>query len=368
MIPTMRRSALAILLAGCSAGAPPAEPEPGNPLDRLRERTNAYSSFHYQAELVSGKETVAVEMAWRAPDRAMLRFGSYSVVFAGGTARYSDANGACSVDHDAELARLAKEYGVAPRGRSCAPLFVLGRWDNLVRGRPPRATILYGRPGARLAWLDELRTFERAGAAWRQGIVEIELSEEGFIRRAQVGPATLEMKRLAVDGSVGDALFLPPGGDRGAPEASRSTLLRVLEDSFQRRVLEDEPDDATLDALVRTDLTRRYLPAPMVQALKEGLKKTLDGYRKQNPDAQPELIRAKVELEKDKALGSVEVMEHEIQEQFERDLDRHLRAMTPVPPADSMKSLAGRWRAAVTRQVDAQIRRPFEGVFAGFRE
>lgn len=357
-----------ILLAGCSAGAPPTDPAPGNPLDRLRERTNAYSAFHYQAELVSGKETVAVEMAWRAPDRAMLRFGRYSVVFTGGTARYSDANGACSVDHNAEFARLSKEYGVAPRGGPCSPLFVLGRWENLARRRPPRATIVYGRPGARLAWLDELRTFERVGGLWRQGMVEIELSDEGFIRRAQVGPATLAMKRLVVDGSVADGLFLPPGGDIEAPEASRATLLRVLEDSFQRWVLEDEPDDAALEALVRTGLARRHPTAPMVQVLREGLTKTLDGYRKQNPDAQPELIRAKLELEKGKSLGSVEVMEQEIQEQFERDLDRHLRAMTPVPPADAMKALAGRWRAAVSRQVEAQIRRPFEAVFAGFRE
>ena len=55
-------------------------------------------------------------------------------------------------------------------------------------------------------------------------------------------------------------------------------------------------------------------------------------------------------------------METEIQQGFERMLDRAFRAMQPAPPQARMADVADRWKRAVARQVDDQIRKPFRQV------
>ena len=74
-------------------------------------------------------------------------------------------------------------------------------------------------------------------------------------------------------------------------------------------------------------------------------------------------LREKLEIDKGKTLGSVEVMEKDIQANFERALDRTFRAMPAPPPRAFMKDVADRWREAAARVVRRRIHEPFEKVF-----
>ena len=68
----MIRNIWLVFLVGC-AGAPAFEE---GPLDRLIARSNAYTSFHLHGEISDGRRSVPVEMAFKAPDRALLKYGS----------------------------------------------------------------------------------------------------------------------------------------------------------------------------------------------------------------------------------------------------------------------------------------------------
>ncbi len=355
-----------LLLAGCAAGGAgvPAAPRP---LDALRARTNAYRSFHYVAELADAKTKVRVELAWRAPDRAFLRYGpSYAIYYAGGVGHYYSKLGYVKFDAAAELARIRKEVGDIPLGGEPEPAFLLSQWESLLFSRGIRATLGLQRLGARLGWLAELERWPAEGAVHRKEPIEVELREDGFLERVKAGEAaTLKATDVAVDVPLDDAMFEPPAreGLADLPPGAREELVRSLEDAFRRWALETDAGPGTVRAFVQADLARLYEPAKMVSILKESIDKSLETWKTENPAARAELLREKLTVDKGKTLGSVDVMEKDILANFERALDRSFRGMIPPPPRAFMQEVADRWRDATVREVKRQIREPFEKIF-----
>jgi hypothetical protein len=360
----MIRHAWILLLAGCALDAEKG-PEEG-PLDGLRRTTNAYASFRWKAELTDGKQTVPIEIAWKAPDRGFLRYGSsYAVSLSADRARYLTRQGTALLKVDEEIAALRERYGNLPTGEPPTVVFALGGWEALLAGRGLRATAGYGRLGTRLGWLTELKGYTAEGRVYRREAVEIELREDGFIERAKVGNKA-ELKALSVEvgTELDDAVFELPvkEGTPEMPTDAREDLVRSLDDAYHRWALETDSGGGTIERLVRVDLARRYEPEKMVAVLRESLAKSVATWKEQNPE-KPEVLREKIEIDRGKALGSVTVMEKEILDEFERRLDRYLRGMSPLPPARRMKETAERWKEAVAEEVDRQIRKPFSRVF-----
>lgn len=358
----MRRAWL-LLLAGCAGTGTPA---PEDPLDRLKLSTSALPAFHWVAEITDGAQTARVEFGWKAPDLAFLRYGpSYAIYFAGGAAHYYTRQGYLRFEAKAELEKLRAAYAGVELGGEPEPAFTLTQWEQLAVGRGLRVGLAYGRPGARLGWLDELRLWRPDGKVHRRAGLEIELGPEGFISRVKAGErGRLEVKELQLGDAVGDALFAPPPreGLGDLSSAVREDLVRSLEEDLLRWAIATDDSDEALDALVRTAVARRYDPPKMAEVLREGLARTLETWKAENPGAKDEAVREKRELERAKAISSVDVMEKEIQETFERLLDRLYRGLPTPPPVSRMRDVADRWKQAVARQVDLQIRKPFERV------
>jgi hypothetical protein len=352
-----------LLTASC-AGTGAADPD--DPLDRLKLSTSALPAFHWVAEITDGNQTARVEFGWKAPDRAFLRYGpSYAIYFTGGVGHYYTRQGFLRFEAKAELDRLRAAYGDVEIGGEPEPAFTLTAWEQLAVGRGLRVGLAYGRPGARLSWLDELRIWKTDGKVHRRAGLEIELGPEGFLSRARAGERSrLEVKELALGEAVGDALFVPPPreglGDLSA--AVREDLVRTLEEDLTRWAIATDDSDPVIEALVATGLARRYDPKKMAEVLREGLEKSLATWKAENPGAKDAAVREKRELERAKAISSVDVMEKEIEDSFERLLDRVYRGMGTPPPASRMRDTAERWKQAVARQVDLQIRKPFERV------
>jgi len=196
--------------------------------------------------------------------------------------------------------------------------------------------------------------------------VDIELREDGFIERVKAGAAaTMTAQRVEIDVPLDDALFEPPPreGLPDLPPNAREDLARTLEDAYRRWALETDPGNRTLETLVEADVQRLYEPAKMVGILKESLDKSLETWKTENTDAKKELLTEKLRVDKGKTLGSVEVMEKEIQGTFDRALDRSFRGM-PIPPSRAfMRDVARRWRETTARVVQRRLREPFEKVF-----
>lgn len=351
-------------LAGCAA-APPAPPPPG-PLDPLRERSNALPAFHWLAELTDGRIVARVELGWKGPDRAFLRYGpTYAIYYVGGVGHFYTRQGYLRFDAKAELDRLRAAYPGVAIGPEPEPVFTLTQWEQLAFGRGLRVALGLAPPRVRLGWLAEFAAWRHEDGAWRRPGLEARLDEQGFLSRVTVGErAGLEGKSLLLGDAVDDDLFEPPSreglGDLSA--ATRDDLARALEEDFFRWALETDDGDAVLDALARGAIARRYEPAKMLTVLSDGLAQAEATWKAENPGAGLDALREKLELDKGKALSSVDVMEAEIQQGFERMLDRAFRAMQPVPPQARMAEVAARLKDAVARQVDAQIRKPFRQV------
>jgi hypothetical protein len=128
-------------------------------------------------------------------------------------------------------------------------------------------------------------------------------------------------------------------------------------------VLKTSTADETLDALIRVDLVRRIEPDKMVALARENLRKRIAAFNVLHPNARPEVTRDQIQMERGKALASIEIMEDEIQKEFEKALDGYFRGMAVQPPQKDMLDVVRRWHAAVKRQVEEQIRRPIEAVF-----
>jgi hypothetical protein len=161
-----------------------------------------------------------------------------------------------------------------------------------------------------------------------------------------------------------DTLFelVPKEGAAAMPAEAREELVRSLDDAYHRWILETDSGRPVLERLVRIDLARRYEPDKMIALLRESLGKSIATWKAENA-GKPDVLREKIEIDRGKALGSVTIMEKDIQDEFERRLDRYFRGMSPLPSARHMAQVAERWKEVVTEEVDRQIRKPFDRVF-----
>jgi hypothetical protein len=350
----MIRHCWLVVLVGC-AGAP-ARPE--GPLDRLITTTNAYTSFHAKGEVFDGKQTVPVEMAFQAPDRAILKYGTVlTTILGGGKTQVVLRGSFLSLDTAALTAQLGERYPSLPIGPAPQPVFLQG--DGI------RAELVDGRLGARLGWLEELRGYTAEGNVYRHGQTEIVLREDGFIERTTLPGSTFTLKSVVIGTPLPDSLFEAPptaGLQELAPRLKEAKI-HVLEESYRRWILETSTSDATLNALIRLELNRKYEPEKMTAILNDSLQKSLATFRTLHPDARPEVLKDKLVIDRGRAMGSVEMMEDEIQKAFEKDLDAYFRGMANPPPQKEMLDIVRRWQAAVKRQVDEQIRARFAAVF-----
>ena len=352
----MIRHAWILLLAGC-AGAPTVEE---GPLDRLVARTNAYTSFHLRAEITDGKQSVPIEMAFRAPDRAIVKYGTVeTTIHEGGSTHHFLRGNYFSLNHAEVVTELRGRYPGVEIGRAPEPVFLLG--DGV------RAQLTVSRLGARLGWLDELRAYKAEGNVYKLGQTEIELREDGFIQKTSIAGHGFVLKDVAINTPLPDSLFaLPPTeGLQDTSARRRPDGVRNLEEAFHRWALKTSTADATLDTLIRVDLVRRTEPEKMVAIARESLRKRLAAFNVLHPNARPEVMRDQVQMERGKALGSIEIMEEEIQKEFEKALDHYFRGMSVPPPQKEMLDIVRRWHAAVKRQVEEHLRKPVEALFEG---
>jgi hypothetical protein len=350
----MLRQVWVVLLLGCASAAPPEE----GPLDRLVTKSNAYTSFHLRGEISDGKSSVPIEIAFKAPDRALLKYGSVATtILSGGRTHYFLRNTYASVHHAEIIESLRAKYPGLPIGPAPEAIFSLG--DGV------RALLSVGRLGARLGWLDELRAYKAEDRIYRHGQTEIQLRDDGFIERSSIAGHGFILKDVAINAALPDSLFeLPSTSGLQGPSARQiRDFVHTLDDAYHRWVLESSTTDETLNGLIRVDLVAKYEPEKMTELLRESVRKSLKAFQALKPDAQPEAMKHKIEIERGKALGNVDIMEEEIQKDYEKALDGYFRGMAVLPPQRDMLDVARRWHAAVKKQVDEQIRHRFEAVF-----
>ncbi len=355
----MIRQVWVVLLLGCASASPREE----GPLDRLISKSNAYTSFHLRGEISDGKASVPVEMAFKAPDRALLKYGSVATtILSGGRTHYFLRNTYASVRHAEIIESLKARYPGLEIGAAPEAVFSLG--DGV------RAMLSVGRLGARLGWLEELKIYKVEDGVYRHGQTEIRLRDDGFIERTSIGGHGFVLKDVAINTALPDSLFEPPpaAGLQGPTLRQSRDLALALDEAYHRWILETSTSDETLNGMVRVDLVAKYEPEKMAELLRESVRKSLRAFHTLKPDAQPDAVKHKIEIERGKAMGNVDIMEEEIQKDFEKALDGYFRGMAVLPPQKEMLDVARRWRAAVKKQVDEQIRRRFEAVLAGAAE
>jgi hypothetical protein len=350
----IRRAWLLVLLAGCAGAGSKEE----GPLDRLISASNAYGSFHLRAEISDGRTSAPVEMAWQAPDRALLKYGTIATtVIRGSTIHHYLRGSFYKIDILPVVSELRTRYADLSVGDAPVPIFTQG--DGV------RTLLSIGRLGARLGWLEELKAYKAEGNVYRNGATLIELRPDGFIARSEIAGTKFVIKDLTIDQPLPETLFeLPPTtGLADISERSKKDLARGMEDAWHRWILEQSTEDATLNALARIDLVRRYDPDRMAEVLKASLTESLKAFKDLNPASRPEVLRDKLLIDRGRAMGSIEIMEEEIQREAEKSLDGWFRAMVPLPPASKMQEVARRWKEAWKRQVDELIRKRFEATF-----
>lgn len=348
-------AALLAVLASC---APSGTREEG-PLDRLIAKSNAYTSFHLVAEITDGTTAVPIEMAFRAPDRALLKYGSVATTVLSGGMSYHALRGTFySFNHAEAIAELGRRYPGLGVGPAPEAVFTLG--DGV------RAQLTVGRLGARLGWLEELRGYQAGeGNLYRHGQTEIALRGDGFISRTSMGGHRFVLKAVEINTALPDSLFAVPATDglQDATSRLQKDLVRGLEEVYHRWMLETSAADDTLEAIIRIDLIRTYEPDKMVELRREGLKKSLAAFSTLHPDARPEVLKDKLLIERGRAQGTVDILEDEIQKSYARALEVYLRGMAvPLTQREAL-DLERRWQAAVKHQVDEQIRRRLDAVF-----
>src|SRR6185295_19173730 len=168
----------------------------------------------------------------------------------------------------------------------------------------------------------------------RHGQTEVQLRDDGFIAKTSIAGHGFVLKDVAINTALPDALFaLPPTAGLQAPSVRQSRdFVLHLDESYHRWVLESSTDDETLNTLIRVDLVAKYEPEKMAELLRETVKKSLRAFHALKPDAQPEAIKHKVEIERGKAMGTLDIMEEELQKDHEKALDGYIRGMAVIPP------------------------------------
>jgi hypothetical protein len=343
-----------LFLVGCAGAATREE----GPLDRLITRSNAYTSFHLHAEIGDGKQTVPIEMAWKAPDRALLRYGTVATtILSGGSVHHFLRGNYSSIPSAPVLAELRERYPGLSIGPAPEAVFSLG--DGV------RALLGLGRLGARLGWLEDLKTYKLEGTVYKHGQTVIELREDGFIGRTEMAGTRFILKDLAINQPVADSVFaLPPtAGLQDVSARSEQDFARGLDESYHRWILETSTDDDTLETLIKIDLARKYEPEKMAALLNESVQKGLKAFTLLHPDARPQVMRDKLAIDHARAMGNLEIMGEELHKEYEKALEGYFRGMAVPPPQKETLDVARRWQIALKRQIDLQIRKRFEAVF-----
>jgi hypothetical protein len=343
-----------LFLFGCAGAATREE----GPLDRLITKSNAYASFHLRAEISDGKQSVPIEMAWKAPDRAILKYGAVATtILSGGSVHHFLRGTYTSLPTAPVLAELRERYPGLSIGPAPEAVFTLG--DGV------RAQLGLGRLGARLGWLEDLKTYKVEGNVYKHGQTVIELREDGFIGRTEMAGTRFIVKDLAINQPVADSVFaLPPtAGLQDVGARSQIDFARGLDESYHRWILETSTDDNTLETLIKIDLARKVEPEKMAALLSESVQKGLKAFHLLHPDARPQVMRDKLAIDHGRAMGNLEILEEELHKEYEKTLESYFRGMAVAPPQKETLDVARRWQAALKRQVDAQIRKRFEAVF-----
>src|SRR5579862_4139662 len=287
-----------LFLCGC-AGAPA---RPQGPLDLLISKSNAYPSFHLEGEVFDGKQTVPVEMAFKAPGRAVLKYGTVSTtIIGGGHTRLVVRQSYLDLDTVKLMSGLRERYPMLDVGPAPEPVFTQG--DGV------RAELTDGRLGARLGWLEELRTYQAEGNVYRHGQTEIVLREDGFIERTTLPGSSFRLKKIDIGTVLPDSLFEPPptAGLKELAPRLKEARIHAFEESYRRWILENSTSDGTLESLVRIELIRKYDPEKMAAVLRESLQKSLDAFHTLHPDVRPEILKDKLVIDRGRAMGSIEI-------------------------------------------------------------
>src|SRR5436190_3953857 len=277
----MIRHIWVLLLLGCASAPSPEE----GPLDRLIARSNAYTSFQLRGEITDGKQSVPVVMAFKAPDRALLQYGTVeTTILTGGESYYFLRNNYTVINHGELIAKLRAKYSGLDIGRAPEAVFTLG--DGV------RAKLALGRLGARLGWLEELKAYKAENGVYRHGQTEIQLRDDGFIERTSIAGHGFVLKDVAINTSLPDSMFqIPQTGGAGLNPKLARNFEQGLDEAYHRWILETSTSDETLNGLIRVDLVAKYEPEKMAELLRENVRKSLKAFHTLKPDAQPEALK-----------------------------------------------------------------------------
>src|SRR6185295_15872089 len=197
--------------------------------------------------------SVPIEMAFQAPDKALLRYGTVATtIFSGGRSHSFLRGTYYTVNYVEAVDELKARYKGLEIGPAPEAVFTLG--DGV------RALLSVGRLGARLGWLEDLRAYKaEEGGVYRLGQTEIKLRDDGFIDRTSIAGHGFVLKSVSINQPLPASTFaLPdPKGLQDVSDRLGRDQKRALEESFHRWVLKTSTSDDVLDGLVRVDLVRR---------------------------------------------------------------------------------------------------------------
>jgi hypothetical protein len=412
----MMRFALALALALFSACGPERKPETPrdttlDDLEAAAARIDRFRAFYELRDETTG-EAVLLELAFRAPDLAMLHYpGSHRVVFSAGVCRFLTDRAWYEIpyleefrraqERFAEALRLADEILGGGAGVSRPPqiVFDLGGWQTLRSPKTLTTLVTYSTSPARFGWLRSLRdpmyahggsrTFRADGDGASRPSVEIALDERGFLARARVLPPprpgttsnpgfTLELKSLSSD--VPDDLFAPPARGEATDQSAkalddlRATLANLLEwsivDALWARFgpkWAEAPRERIRDlfaAYYRVDLERTYEPSAMIAMIRDGQEKVMAHARKEIEKAPDRKAATRYHLEKFRvqrgaSLGEVDAFEDRILGDYRRFLLRKLRSCSKEF-RDGLLEISDAGLASV---VDEALRVPIGKIF-----
>lgn len=400
------KRALVLLLAGCSTPPSP-PPQHENNLADLEHAAARLRCFRalYELRDESTGEAAVVEIAYRDPDKALLRYtDSHHVAFDGGVCRLRGGTSSYEIAYLEEFRRTQERYAEALRiadeilGESLSQtphlLFELGGWETLRSLKSLKALVTYSTYPFRFAWLRELRdasfafdgrlAFRKDGDGIASPSLEIVLEEHGLLARVRVLPPrpgagfTFELKSLSLDPPTDETFQPPPKGEATDQSAQALERLRAaLADALERTLIEllakrrpEAPREkirTLFAAYYRVDLERTYDPAGMVSLVREGQEKNREyAQREIEKSADKATSRRyyleRLKIQRETNLNQIEEFEERIRDDYRRYLSRALRG-TRREFSDGILAVSAE---ALTLVVKDLLRAPVTRIFDEF--